>query len=80
MRITAIRQKTVPLAAPMRNAGIAYDEMTASVVVVKTDGPHVGLGFDLAHDDRVAGAIAFRVVFTNVPDPIEFSVRVRDQL
>lgn len=46
MRITAIRQKTIALAAPMRNAGIAYDEMTASVVVVETDGPHVGLGVD----------------------------------
>ena len=46
MRITAIRQKTIALAAPMRNAGIAYDEMTASAVAVETDGPHVGLGFD----------------------------------
>ena len=46
MQITAVRQKTIALAAPMRNAGIAYDEMTASAVVVETDGPLVGLGFD----------------------------------
>ena len=46
MKITAIRQKTVALSAPMRNAGIGYDEMTASAVAVDTDSGHVGLGLD----------------------------------
>lgn len=51
MKITDIRQRTFPLSAPMRNAGISYGEMTASVVVVETDvarggAPLVGLGFD----------------------------------
>ena len=47
MKITAIREQTVSLASGLRNAGIAYDAMTASAVVVETDdgGTH-GLGFD----------------------------------
>ena len=46
MKITAIRERTVSLAAGLRNAGIAYDAMTASAVVVETDGGLRGLGFD----------------------------------
>lgn len=51
MKITAIRETTVALAAPMRNADIAFDAMTASAVAVFTDRavggrPLVGLGFD----------------------------------
>ncbi|MXW90862.1 MAG: mandelate racemase [Rhodospirillaceae bacterium] len=46
MKITAIREETVSLAAGLRNAGIAYDAMTASAVVVDTDGGLRGLGFD----------------------------------
>lgn len=51
MKITAIRETTVPLAAPMRNADIAFDAMTASAVAVFTDRivngrPLAGLGFD----------------------------------
>ena len=46
MKITAIREETVPLASGLRNAGIAYDAMTASAVVVETDGGLHGLGFD----------------------------------
>lgn len=51
MRITAIRETTVSLSANMRNAGIAYDAMTASAVVIETDAavagqPLTGLGFD----------------------------------
>ena len=45
-KITAIREKTVSLASGLRNAGIAYDSMTASAVVVETDGGLHGLGFD----------------------------------
>lgn len=51
MKITAIRETTVSVAANMRNAGIAYDAMTASAVVIETDrntggAPLCGLGFD----------------------------------
>lgn len=51
MRITAIRQKTVSLRSPMRNAGLAYDEMTGSLVAIVTDvvrhgRPVIGYGFD----------------------------------
>ena len=46
MKITAIREQTVSLASGLRNAGIAYDAMTASAVVVETEGGLRGLGFD----------------------------------
>ncbi len=51
MKIVAIRDTMVPLSAPMRNADIAFDAMTASAVAVVTDKivngrPLVGLGFD----------------------------------
>ena len=47
MKITAIREKTVSLASGLRNAGIAYDSMTASAVVVEAEGGALcGLGFD----------------------------------
>jgi L-alanine-DL-glutamate epimerase-like enolase superfamily enzyme len=51
MKIVAIRETTVPLSAPMRNADIAFDAMTASAVAVVTDKiangrPLIGLGFD----------------------------------
>jgi hypothetical protein len=51
MKITAIRETMVALSAPMRNADIAFDAMTASAVAVFTDRivdgrPLVGLGFD----------------------------------
>jgi len=47
VNITGIREKTVSLASGLRNAGIAYDAMTASAVVVETDDSDlVGLGFD----------------------------------
>ena len=51
MQIVAIREKTVSLASPMRNAGIGFADMTASAVVVVTDvmrrgKPVVGLAFD----------------------------------
>jgi L-alanine-DL-glutamate epimerase-like enolase superfamily enzyme len=50
MRITAIHERTVAIAAPMRNAAIAFDEMTASTVVIATNvvrggRPVTGYGF-----------------------------------
>src|SRR5215471_9625469 len=51
LRIVAIHERTASLASPMRNADMAYDEMTASIVAVVTDvvragRPVVGYGFD----------------------------------
>lgn len=51
MKIVAIREAMIPLSAPMRNADINFDTMTASAVVVVTDKmaggkPLMGLGFD----------------------------------
>lgn len=51
MRIVDIRERTVPIAAPYRNADIRFDDMTASAVVVVSDRrrdgkPLVGLAFD----------------------------------
>jgi len=51
MKISGIRETTVSFAAAVRNAGIAYDAMTASAVVVETDidtgsDSLIGLGLD----------------------------------
>ncbi len=51
MRITEIRERTVSLSAPMRNASISFGAMTASAVAVTTDvirngKPVIGLSFD----------------------------------
>jgi len=51
MRITEIREKTVPLSSSMRNARIGFSGMTASALVIVTDlirhgKPVVGLAFD----------------------------------
>ncbi len=49
MRITDIREASVSLAAPMENAGIAFDGMTASAVAIDVDfgsgQPVTGYGF-----------------------------------
>ena len=49
MRIVEVREKTVPIASPIRNAYIDFSKMTASVVAVVTDvvrdgQPVVGYG------------------------------------
>ncbi len=51
MRITAIREKTAPIASPIANAYIDFSRMTCSVVAVVTDvirdgKPVVGYGFN----------------------------------
>ncbi|MEL6374240.1 MAG: enolase C-terminal domain-like protein [Pseudomonadota bacterium] len=50
MRITDIREAVAPIASPMRNAYIAFDTMSASVIALHTDvvregKPVVGYGF-----------------------------------
>jgi hypothetical protein len=51
MRITQIRERTVPIAAPISNAYIDFSKMTCSVEAVITDvvrngRPVVGYGFN----------------------------------
>ncbi|MFM8546196.1 MAG: enolase C-terminal domain-like protein [Betaproteobacteria bacterium] len=51
MKILAVREQTVPLGAPMHNASVAFDTMTASALAIVTDrvvgGQRVaGLAFD----------------------------------
>jgi D(-)-tartrate dehydratase len=51
MRIVDIREKTISLAAPMRNAAVGFGGMTASAVAIVSDTvrngrPLVGLAFD----------------------------------
>ena len=51
MRITEIRDKSVPMGAPMRNAVIDFSKMTVSAVAVVTDvvrggRPVIGYGFN----------------------------------
>ena len=45
MRITGIRERTVPVGAAMRNASISFDTMTASALVLETEGLK-GYAFD----------------------------------
>jgi len=51
MKITAIHEATLPIGSAMRNASIAFDQMTASALVIRTDQSMggealVGLAFD----------------------------------
>ena len=51
MKIVAIHEATLPIGSAMRNASIAFDQMTASALVIRTDESIggealVGLAFD----------------------------------
>ena len=51
MKIVAIHEATLPIGSAMRNASIAFDQMTASALVIRTDQSiggeaMVGLAFD----------------------------------
>ncbi len=51
MKIVAIHEATLPIGTAMRNASIAFDQMTASALVIRTDQSMggqalVGLAFD----------------------------------
>ncbi len=51
MKIVEIREKTVPISSPIRNAYIDFSKMTLSLVAVVTDvvragEPVVGYGFN----------------------------------
>ena len=51
MKITAIHEATLPIGSSMRNASIAFDQMTASALLIRTDQSIggealVGLAFD----------------------------------
>ncbi|NBY05285.1 MAG: mandelate racemase [Betaproteobacteria bacterium] len=51
MKITGIQEASLPIGSAMRNASIAFDQMTASALAIRTDQtrdgqPLVGLAFD----------------------------------
>jgi len=46
LRIAELRERTVSIAAPMRNAAIAFGEMTASAVALVSDAGLIGYAFD----------------------------------
>jgi L-alanine-DL-glutamate epimerase-like enolase superfamily enzyme len=46
LRIVECRERSVPIGAPMRNASIAFDAMTASAVVLVADDGTKGYAFD----------------------------------
>src|SRR3954470_17036263 len=46
LKIVDARERTVPIGAPMRNAAIAFDTMTASAVAITADGGIPGYAFD----------------------------------
>ena len=46
MKIVELRERTVSIAAPMRNAAIAFGEMTASAVAMVSDQGMTGYAFD----------------------------------
>ena len=51
MKLLAIRERTVPISAPMRNASVSFDQMTASALAIVSDrvidgAPVVGYAFD----------------------------------
>lgn len=46
MKIAELRERTVSIAAPMRNAAIAFGEMTASAVAMVSDTGITGYAFD----------------------------------
>ena len=66
MRIVDVREKTAPIASPIRNAYIDFSKMTASVVAVVTDvvrdgKPVVGYGFN--SNGRYAQGVLLRERF-----------------
>jgi len=46
LRITELRERTLAIGAPMRNAAIAFDEMTASALAMVSDRGLTGYAFD----------------------------------
>src|SRR3954465_4263836 len=46
LKIVDARERTVPIGAPMRNAAIAFDTMSASAVALATDAGLTGFAFD----------------------------------
>jgi L-alanine-DL-glutamate epimerase-like enolase superfamily enzyme len=46
LKIAELRERTVSIAAPMRNAAIAFGEMTASAVAMVSDAGITGYAFD----------------------------------
>lgn len=62
MRITAIRERAVPVQSAMRNAAFDFSEMTTSVVAVITDDPRV-VGYAFNSTGRYACGASMRERF-----------------
>ena len=67
MKITNIRHAVAPIASAIRNAYIAFDKMTISVVAVETDqrrdgGPVIGYGFHSNGRYAQPGVLSERLV------------------
>ena len=67
MKIIAIHEKTISIAAPIRNAYVDFSEMTASVVALVTDvvrdgAPVVGFGFNSNGRYAASGILRERIL------------------
>ena len=67
MKLTAIREHTIPLHSKMRNAVISFRTMTASLIVIETDvvdeaGPVLGLGYTAPGRYSQAGPLRDRLI------------------
>ncbi len=67
MRITEIREKTVPIASDIRNAVVDFSKMTVSVVAISTDifrngKPLTGYGFNSNGRYAQGGIIRDRII------------------
>jgi L-alanine-DL-glutamate epimerase-like enolase superfamily enzyme len=75
LKIVELRERTVSIAAPMRNAAVAFGEMTASAVAMVSDGGITGYAFD-SIGRYGKGALLRerffpRVLGRDFPDPID---------
>lgn len=67
MKILSVHEKTVPIGSAMRNASIAFDQMTASAIAIRTDQrldgePMIGLAFDSIGRYGKAGLLRERFI------------------
>jgi D(-)-tartrate dehydratase len=75
LRITELRERTVSIAAPMRNAAIGFGEMTASAVALVSDRGLTGYAFDSIGRYGKGGLLRERffprILGKEFPDPID---------
>jgi D(-)-tartrate dehydratase len=75
LKIAELREKTVSIAAPMRNAAIAFGEMTASALAMVSDKGLTGYAFDSIGRYGKGGLLRERffprLAGREFPDPID---------